>query len=166
MTQNETTKTNNAPDNDNDYLQVFADELQDVLYNYIDKIAESNLKESVKDFLKIQADVLMNQIDQLMNNGNLTEFALKMFENKVNNFRNRVNEKIKAASTKQDSAPAKRWGIKRITGWIFNKTSHFILTVIVTIFATVIAAIVVDIFADFGWLQSIKAFIYSILWSK
>lgn len=53
----------------------------------------------------------------------------------------------------------------RIISWIFAKTSHFILTVIVTIFATVIAAIVVDIFADFGWLQLIKEFIHNSLYN-
>jgi hypothetical protein len=76
-----------------------------------------------------------------------------------------ADEKLKnnLASTDQNAAPAKHWGIKRITGWIFRKASHFILTVIVAIFVAVIAAIAVDIFADFGWLQSIKAFIYSIL---
>ena len=61
---------------------------------------------------------------------------------------------------------AKCWGIKRVTGWMFKKTSHFILTVISAIFVAVITAIVVDIFADFGWLQSIKKIIYSILWPK
>jgi hypothetical protein len=41
-----------------------------------------------------------------------------------------------------------------------------LLKVIGAIVVAVIAAIVVDIFADFGWLQSIKAFIYNILWPK
>jgi hypothetical protein len=69
---------------------------------------------------------------------------------------------LKPAETKRNAVPAKCWGIKRI----FKKTSHFILTIIGAIFVTVIAAIAVDIFADFGWLQSIKAFIYGILWPK
>jgi tetrahydromethanopterin S-methyltransferase subunit B len=63
---------------------------------------------------------------------------------------------IKEAETEQNTTPAKRCGIKRITGWIFKKTSHFILIVIVTIFATVIATIVVDIFGDFGWIEWIR----------
>jgi hypothetical protein len=69
----------------------------------------------------------------------------------------------KPAEIEQKAAPAKCWGIiKRIPGWIFKKTSHFILTVI----GAVIVTIVVDIFADFGWLQSIKIIIYNIFTSK
>ena len=77
-----------------------------------------------------------------------------------------TESKSDLASAKKNVTTTKRRWYKKVIGWILKKTSHLILTVIVAIFATVVAAIVVDIFADFGWLQSIKAFIYSILWPK
>lgn len=68
--------------------------------------------------------------------------------------------------TEPNTTPAKRHKkkakicclFKKITGWIFKKTWHFICAVVVAVFAAVIAAIVVDIFADFGWIERIKAF--------
>ena len=45
---------------------------------------------------------------------------------------------------------------RKIIGWIFKKTSHFICAIIVAVIATIIAAIIVDIFADFGWIERIK----------
>lgn len=62
-----------------------------------------------------------------------------------------------------DTTPAKR---RRIIGWIFKKTSHFICALIIAVVAAIIAAVVVDIFADFGWLESIKRAIYNILTPK
>lgn len=72
------------------------------------------------------------------------------------------------AEAEQNTPPAKQWRkvIKNITGWIFKKTSHFIGTLIVTIIGGLIVAILIDIFGDFGWLQSIKEFIYNILHPK
>jgi len=48
---------------------------------------------------------------------------------------------------------------KKIICWIFKKTSHVIIAIIVGL----IVAILVDIFADFGWIERIKAVIYKIL---
>ena len=55
---------------------------------------------------------------------------------------------------------------KKIIGWIFKKTSHFIFAVFVTVVGTVIAAIVVDIFVDFGWFERIKTIVHNILTNK
>ena len=52
---------------------------------------------------------------------------------------------------------------KKIIGWIFKKTSHVIGAVIIAIIGGLIVAILVDIFADFGWIERIKAVIYKIL---
>jgi len=57
--------------------------------------------------------------------------------------------------TEQNTTPAKR---RRIIGWIFKKTSHFICAIFVAVIATIIAAIIIDIFADFGWIKRIKEF--------
>jgi len=65
--------------------------------------------------------------------------------------------------TEQKAAPFRR---RRITGWIFKKTSHLICVIIIAVIASVIAAIVVDIFADFGWIGRIKDFIYRIVVPK
>jgi len=64
------------------------------------------------------------------------------------------------AEKKQITTPAKRWKIvtKKITGWIFKKTSHLICALIVAVVAAIIAAIIIDILADFGLLERIKAF--------
>ncbi|OHB62198.1 MAG: hypothetical protein A2167_01850 [Planctomycetes bacterium RBG_13_46_10] len=48
--------------------------------------------------------------------------------------------------------------LKKIIGWIFKKTSHFICAIVVAVIATIIAAIIVDILADFGWIERIKDF--------
>lgn len=48
---------------------------------------------------------------------------------------------------------------KKIIGWIFKKTSHFVWTLIITI----IVAIIIDILGDFGLIVGIKAFIYRII---
>ncbi|MBW8039451.1 MAG: biotin transporter BioY [Planctomycetes bacterium] len=69
----------------------------------------------------------------------------------------------KPAGAEGNNAPDKCQIIKRITGWIFKKTSHFIWTLIVSIIAGLIVAVLVDIFGEFGWLERIKAFIYNIL---
>lgn len=65
----------------------------------------------------------------------------------------------KPAEPEQKTTPAKCWGIwtcvKRIPRWICG--------FFIAVFVAVIAAIVIDIFADLGWLDSIKAFIYNIL---
>lgn len=66
----------------------------------------------------------------------------------------------KPTETGRNATPAKRWKIvtKKITGWIFKKTSHFICALIVAVVAAIIAAVVVDILADFGWLERINTF--------
>ncbi len=70
----------------------------------------------------------------------------------------------KSAETEQNSIRPKCWRIvKKITGWIFKKTSHVIGAVIIAIIVGLIVAILVDIFADFGWIERIKAVIYKIL---
>ncbi len=77
----------------------------------------------------------------------------------------------KPAETKQDIPPAKGKKkkakiaslFKKIFGWIFKKTSHVIGAVIIAIIGGLIVAILVDIFADFGWIERIKAVIYKIL---
>lgn len=66
-----------------------------------------------------------------------------------------LNE-VKADLTKE------KWR-KQIISWICKKTSHIVYVVIAFFVTTIFAAILVDIFADFGWLHSIKAFIYKIL---
>ena len=58
--------------------------------------------------------------------------------------------------------PALRQRIKKITGWIFKKTWHIIVAIVVGL----IVAILIGIFGDFGWLEQIKDFIYKILWPK
>jgi len=63
----------------------------------------------------------------------------------------------------RNTAPAKRGMFKRIIGWIFKKTWHLIVAIIVAIIGSFIAAILIDIFGDFGWIERIKAFIYNIL---
>ncbi len=71
------------------------------------------------------------------------------------------------SETEQDIAPSKDKKkkakiaclFKKIIGWIFKKTSHVIGAVIIAI----IVVILVDIFADFGWIERIKAVIYKIL---
>ena len=82
-----------------------------------------------------------------------------------------IEENIKAdfapeqpAETKGDTTPAKRWRIviKKITGWIFMKTSHLIGTII----AGLIVAVLIYIFGEFGWLERIKAFIEKIPWPE
>ncbi|MHC4173447.1 MAG: hypothetical protein ACYTBX_01740 [Planctomycetota bacterium] len=76
----------------------------------------------------------------------------------------RKNEYEEPAETGQDTTRAKCWRIvKKRSGWIFKKTSHFIFAIIVAVVIAVIAAIVVDALADFGWLERIKDFIYDIL---
>lgn len=70
----------------------------------------------------------------------------------------------KQASGKTDLA--KGLWYKRIIGWIFKKTSHIVYTIVAFVFTTIAAVILVDIFADFGWLEPIKAFIYKILLHK
>ncbi len=59
------------------------------------------------------------------------------------------------AETEQ-KATVGRW--RKIIGWIFKKTSHFICAIVVAVIATIIAAIIVDILADFGWIERIKEF--------
>lgn len=67
------------------------------------------------------------------------------------------------AETKPDTTRAKCWRlVRKITGWIFKKTSHFIFAIFVAVVVAVIAAIVVDVLADFGWLERIKSFIYDL----
>lgn len=73
-------------------------------------------------------------------------------------------EAEKPAKTERGATPAKRGRIKKIAGWIFKKTSHFIWTLIVTIIAGLIVAVLIDIFGEFGWLDRIKAFIEKIVW--
>lgn len=108
MSQNETPKTTDVPDDDTDDLQEFADELQDALYRCADKIEESALGKGTKRFLKEQADRLNHKIYERMGNGTITEFALKLFENQVNNFRNRITKQIKAASGGQEIVETRR----------------------------------------------------------
>ncbi len=77
----------------------------------------------------------------------------------------------KPAETGQDIPPAKDKKkkakiaclFKKIIGWIFKKTSHVIGSVIIAIIGGLIVVILVDIFADFGWIERIKAVIYKIL---
>lgn len=49
-----------------------------------------------------------------------------------------------------------------IINWIFKKTSHLIVTIIVGF----IVAILIDISGDFGWLERVKTFVYNILLPK
>lgn len=51
----------------------------------------------------------------------------------------------------------------RVISWIFKKSSHVIYTIIGFIVVTIAGAILLEIFTDFGWLTSIKRFIYEIL---
>ncbi|MBW8001020.1 MAG: hypothetical protein FVQ80_03250 [Planctomycetes bacterium] len=123
-----------------------------------------NLREQVS--VELRANLINSGL------GSASEYTFNRIVNDARTLAQRLRDAVgdlpneKPAETGKNAATAKGWGIKRITGWIFKKTSHFILTVIVAIFVTVIAAIMVDILADFGWLQSIKAFIYRILWPK
>lgn len=70
---------------------------------------------------------------------------------------------ITPAEIGRNTTPAKPGMFKRISGWIFKKTWHVIVAIIVAIIGSLIAAILLDIFGDFGWLERIKAFIYNIL---
>ena len=70
-------------------------------------------------------------------------------------------QKQPRAEDKNEGRAKIGWLFKKITGWIFKKTSHFICAIIVAVFVTVVATVVVDILADFGWLETIKAFIYN-----
>jgi hypothetical protein len=56
-----------------------------------------------------------------------------------------------------------KWWPKRIISWIFIKTSHIVYTVIAFIVVTVAGAILLEFFTDFGWIRSIKEFIYRLL---
>lgn len=64
---------------------------------------------------------------------------------------------------KKDLAEKSKGKVKKIIGWIFKKTSHFIGAIIVAIIGGLFVAILIDIFGDFGWLEQFKAFIYNIL---
>jgi hypothetical protein len=61
---------------------------------------------------------------------------------------------------------AGRQKYKRVICWIFKKTSHFILTLIITIISGLLVAVVTDILGDFGWIGKIKIIIYNIFTSK
>jgi hypothetical protein len=52
---------------------------------------------------------------------------------------------------------------RRIIGWTFKKTSHFVGAIVLAVIATIFAAVIVDILADFGWIGRIKEFIYGLL---
>jgi len=52
----------------------------------------------------------------------------------------------KPAETEQDTTPAKRGMFKRITVWIFKKTWHLIVAIIVAIIGSFIAAILIRYF--------------------
>lgn len=70
----------------------------------------------------------------------------------------------KLVETGQDTTRAKCWSIvKKITGWLFKKTSRLIGAIIVAIIGGLIVAVLIDIFGDFGWIERIKAFIYEII---
>jgi hypothetical protein len=141
------------------------------LSNYVFSRLRSCLKNNIGGFLDVSPGEQERTYKEVVD---LSEFLTDVIElypaKDTDTQTGRVQDDLdstKPEETKQNVTPAKCWGIiKRIPRWIFKKTSHFILTVIVAIFVAVIAAIAVDIFADFGWLQSIKAFIYSILWRK
>ncbi len=72
------------------------------------------------------------------------------------------------AETEQDITPDKGKAkigqcIKKIIGWIFKKTFHLIIAIIITIIGGLIVAILIDIFGDFGWLEQSKTLIYNVL---
>jgi hypothetical protein len=121
MAQNETPEaTNNVPD---DALEEFAEELVGALESTRQKIEESKLA----DVWTVQVDTLMAKIEERMNNGTLTEFRLKLFENQVNNLRNRVNEKIKDSRAKvlgktEDEIKTKRNWISNFLWKLYEKT--------------------------------------------
>jgi ABC-type phosphate transport system permease subunit len=54
----------------------------------------------------------------------------------------------------------------RISRWIFKKTWHLIVAIIVAIIGSLIAAILLDIFGNLGWTERITDFIYRIFLSK
>ena len=100
------------------------------------------------------------QLKQISDVDNAKEKELKAVETAA---LDSVSLMRKIAETERDTTLAKCWRIvKKITGWLFKKTSCLIGAII----GSLIVAILIDVFGDFGWLEQIKAFIDKILVDK
>ncbi|MBN2018824.1 MAG: hypothetical protein JW749_01215 [Sedimentisphaerales bacterium] len=126
-------------------------------------------KQVKKDFQNLRQLLDAELHANLSDGSDKDDFVLDLtFTRIVNNVKQLARRLRDAVSDgiEQNAAPAKRRGIKRIPGWIFEKTSHLIGAIIVATIGSIIAAILIDILADFGWIQSIKGFIYHIFRPK
>ena len=116
---------------------------------------------------------IANKINNAEAKGKTKGFAMRLVK-KLQHISEIVRDELaseKLTGTGPDIAPAKdkkkkakiAYLFKKIIGWIFKKTSHVIGAVIIAIIGGLIVAILFDIFADFGWVERIKAVIYKIL---
>lgn len=137
-----------------EHLDSFQKDLDDLYRKAGDVDYERSKTGGEANILKCQAQTAAKNFAQ----------ELRLVNGIVESLREQIENSKKPEETEQDITPSKRRGtIKKITGWLFKKTSHVIGAIIVAIIGGLIVAILVDIFVDFGWLERIKAVIYKIL---